>query len=189
MSHIELRNQGGDDMGPPTTPETGKAQRINDKNRLCETSTEEGIVERRKSLFFLCSHETVVAIPSWRYQTGKHEEVLFMAKYNGYLNIGIRFGVNIGAFIIDDKINYANQSAMIIDTMMRAGISLFQQADVCRRCGNKLDAETSKKKACAIMNTLCAWKEIPTKRPADCPTSWLDDAWATLHTRYEEYVA
>ena len=112
-----------------------------------------------------------------------------MAKFNGYLNLGNSFGVELGSYQIDKNADYFNKSAMIVDTMMQAGISLFQQADVCRKCGNRLDAGTAQKKACAIMNTLYAWKEIPAKRPPECATSWLDDAWCTLHQRYEEYVA
>lgn len=109
-----------------------------------------------------------------------------MANFNGYLNLGTMFGVEIGSYLIDNTYNYANRSAMVVDTMMKAGISLFNQAEVCHRCHNKLDTETAVKKACAIMNTLYAWKVRPAKVPADCPHSWLDDAWCTLHAKYEE---
>ena len=109
-----------------------------------------------------------------------------MAKFSGYLNLGTMFGMDIRSYIIDDAYNYANRSAMVVDTMMKAGISLFSQAEVCRKCNNRLDAETAQKKACSIMNTLYAWKVHPAKVPADCARSWIDDAWCTLHTKYEE---
>lgn len=109
-----------------------------------------------------------------------------MANFGGILNLGTSFGINLGTYPIDVSVNYANKTAMVIDTMMKAGLALFQQAEVSRNCGNRLDAETATKKACAMMNTLSAWKTLPHKRPPECPTSWLDDAWCTLHAKYEE---
>ena len=109
-----------------------------------------------------------------------------MAKFSGYLTLPVSFGVELGGYLINDQVDYANFAAMVVDTMMHAGISLFNKAEVERRCRNNIDAETSSKKACAIMNTLYAWKDHPEKRPPECAVSWLDDAWCTLHQKYEE---
>jgi len=108
-----------------------------------------------------------------------------MAMFSGYLYLPVSFGTELGGYLINDQVNYANRAAMVVDTMMNAGISLFNKAEIERRCRNIIDAEASVKKACAIMNTLYAWKVRPEKRPPECATSWLDDAWCTLHQKYE----
>ena len=107
-----------------------------------------------------------------------------MACFSGYLNFGEMLGKEIGSYRIDDTYNYANRAAMVVGTMMRAGISLFNLAEAYKP-GTTL-RESNMSKACAIMNTLYAWKVRPEKVPADCAASWLDDAWCTLHQRYEK---
>ena len=107
-------------------------------------------------------------------------------KFTGNLNIGTCFGKEIGSYPIDDKCDYYNRAAMVVDTMMKAGMSLFKQAEVSHSCHRKYETDAAVSKACAIMNTLFAWKDIPAKRSPDCAVSWLDDAWCTLHAKYEE---
>lgn len=109
-----------------------------------------------------------------------------MAKFSGYLNLGSMFDITIGSYLINDKCDYYNRAAMVVDTMMNAGISLFNRAEAHHHCHNEAEAKTDAKKACAVMNTLYAWKVRPEKRSPECAVSWLDDAWCTLHQRYED---
>ena len=103
-----------------------------------------------------------------------------MSKFTGNLN------TPFGTYRINENIDYFNESAMIVETIMNMGMSLFKQAETSHACHRNGETESSAKKACSIMNMLFAWKEIPSKRPPECATSWLEDAWYTLHNKYEE---
>lgn len=106
-------------------------------------------------------------------------------KFSGYLDLsGIES--NLGGYLIDEQYDYFNKAAMVVDTMMKAGLSCFDKAEsyLKRKCFERADEAI--KSGCSIMNTLFAWREIQTKRPPNCAKSWLDDAWCTLHQAYEE---
>lgn len=103
-----------------------------------------------------------------------------MAKYNGYLN------TRAGEYLINSDTDYISYGAMVIDTLMNAGISLFNRAQVNYACHKQGEVKNDIKRACSIMNALYAWKIHPEKRQVECATSWLDDAWCTLHKKYVE---